>query len=134
MITTNHDNKKYKNNGIVNGSRGYIDSIQTMKGNPDVAEVIWVRFNDDKTGQLLRDDNKILLRDHRPNDPLAVPIKKRKKSFSLTGNVNWVREQYPLTLCYAITAHKVRFIYLINFHPILISFFIFRAKDKPWMK
>ena len=53
MITTNHENKKYKNNGIVNGSRGYIDSIQTMIGNPDVAEVIWVRFNDDKTGQLL---------------------------------------------------------------------------------
>ena len=112
MITTNHDNKKYKNNGIVNGSRGYIDSIQTMKGNPDVAEVIWVRFNDDKTGQLLREDNKILLRDHRPNDPLAVPIKKRKKSFSLTGNVNWVREQYPLTLCYAITAHKVRLVFI----------------------
>ena len=106
MITTNHENKKYKNNGIVNGSRGYIDSIQTMIGNPDVAEVIWVRFNDDKTGQLLRNDNKILLRNHRPNDPLAVPIKKRKKTFSLTGNINWVREQYPLTLCYAITAHK----------------------------
>ena len=107
MITTNHENKKYKNNGIVNGSRGYIDSIQTVKGNPDVAEIIWVRFNDDKTGQLLREDNKILLRDHKPNDPLAVPIKKRKKSFSLTGSVNWVREQFPLTLCYAITAHKV---------------------------
>ena len=116
MITTNHDNKKYKNNGIVNGSRGYIDSIQTMKGNPDVAEVIWVRFNDDKTGQLLREDNKILLRDHRPNDPLAVPIKKRKKSFSLTGNINWVREQYPLTLCYAITAHKASKIYFSNIH------------------
>ena len=107
MITTNHENKKYKNNGIVNGSRGYIDSIQTVKGNPDVAEIIWVRFNDDKTGQLLREDNKILLRDHKPNDPLAVPIKKRKKSFSVTGSVNWVREQFPLTLCYAITAHKV---------------------------
>ena len=119
MITTNHDNKKYKNNGIVNGSRGYIDSIQTMKGNPDVAEVIWVRFNDDKTGQLLREDNKILLRDHRPNDPLAVPIKKRKKSFSLTGNINWVREQYPLTLCYAITAHKASKIYFSNIHYVI---------------
>ena len=129
MITTNHDNKKYKNNGIVNGSRGYIDSIQTDKGNPDVAEVIWVRFNDDKTGQLLRQDNKILLRDHRPNDPLAVPIKKRKKSFSLTGNVNWVREQFPLTLCYAITAHKVRNLFLINCH--IFNYLInYRAKGK----
>ena len=25
---------------------------------------------------------------------------------TLKGNVNWMREQFPLTLCYAITAHK----------------------------
>ena len=47
-----------------------------------------------------------MLKDHKPNDPLAVPIKKQKKQFSVKGNVKWMREQFPLTLCYAITAHK----------------------------
>eukprot|EP00092_Neocalanus_flemingeri_P022722 GFUD01024642.1.p1 GENE.GFUD01024642.1~~GFUD01024642.1.p1 ORF type:complete len:2733 (+),score=580.47 GFUD01024642.1:994-8199(+) len=106
MITSNHPKQKYKNNGIVNGARGYIDSIQPSKKNPDVAEVIWVRFTDDKIGQLLRKDSMSLLKHHKPNDPLAVPITKQKKQFSVKGNVNWMREQFPVTLAYAITSHK----------------------------
>ena len=106
MITSNHSIQKYKNNGIVNGARGYIDSIQHYKENPDVAEVVWVRFNDEKIGQLLRQDSMALLKDHKPYDPLSVPITKQKKRFNVKGNVNWMREQFPLTLCYAITAHK----------------------------
>ena len=89
--------------------RGFIDSIQPSEDNPDVAEVIWVRFNDDKVGQLLRHDNRHLLNQHKPNDRLAVPIMKQKKTFHGQGSVNWMREQFPLTLCYAITAHKVLF-------------------------
>ena len=71
-----------------------------------------MRFNDDKVGQLLRHDKRDLLRQHKPNDPLAVPIKKQKKTFRGQGSVNWMREQFPLTLCYAITAHKVVIIYV----------------------
>ena len=93
MITSNHSKQKYKNNGIVNGARGYIDSIQANKENQDVAEVIWVRFTDNKIGQLLRQDSLALLKDHKPNDPLAVPIIKQKKQFKVKGNVNWMREQ-----------------------------------------
>ena len=106
MITSNHSTPKYKNNGIVNGARGFIDSIQPKKDNQDVAEVIWVRFTDDRIGQLLRQDSMALLKDHKPNDPLAVPIIKQKKQFRIKGNVNWMREQFPLTLCYGITSHK----------------------------
>ena len=106
MITSNHSEQKYKNNGIVNGARGFIDSIQSSKDDPEVAEIIWVKFNDPKIGQLLRNDSISLLDDHTPNDPLAVPIKRQKKQFKIKGNVNWMREQFPLTLCYAITAHK----------------------------
>ena len=87
--------------------RGFIDSIQPSPNNPDVADVIWVRFNDDKVGQLLRVHKRDLLKHHKPNDPLAVPIMKQKKTFRGQGSVNWMREQFPLTLCYAITAHKV---------------------------
>merc|ERR1712208_135234 len=68
--------------------------------------VCWVRFTDNNIGQLLRRDSSALLKDHKPNDQLAVPIKKQKKQFKVTGNVNWIREQFPLTLCYALTAHK----------------------------
>ena len=93
--------------------RGFIDSIQSSKDNPDVAEVIWVRFNDDKVGQLLRFDKRDLLKQHKPNHPLAVPIIKQKKTFRAQGSVNWVREQFPLTLCYAITSHKVGILVVI---------------------
>ena len=40
MITSNHSKSKYKNNGIVNGARGYIDSIEPSSSDPDVAEVV----------------------------------------------------------------------------------------------
>ena len=107
MITSNHPQQRYKNNGIVNGSRGYIDSIQFSKENPKEIEIIWVRFNDDQTGQLLRQDNQALLKHHKPNDPKAVPIRKQKKPFQpMGGNTSVVRTQFPLTLCYALTAHK----------------------------
>ena len=65
---------------MVNGARGFIDSIQANKEDPDVAEVIWVRFNDDAIGQLLRNDSKGLLNQHKPNDPFAVPITRQKNS------------------------------------------------------
>ena len=95
-----------KNNGIVNGSRGYVDSIQASKDNPNEPEIIWVVFPDENTGKLLREDNRALLRAHKPNNPKAVPIRKQKKTFSMQGNASWLREQFPLTLCYAITSHK----------------------------
>ena len=74
-----------------------------------------MRFNDDKVGQLLRHDKKDLLRQHKPNDPLAVPIKKQKKTFRAQGSVDWMRTQFPLTLCYAVTAHKVDILISIYF-------------------
>ena len=91
---------------MVNGARGYIDSIQASKEDPDVAEVIWVRFTDDKIGQLLRIDSGDLKKNHKPNDPLAVPIFRQKKRFQVGGNNEYMRDQFPLTLCYAVTAHK----------------------------
>ena len=107
MVTSNHQEQRYKNNGIVNGSRGYIDSFQVSKTNPEEVEVIWVCFLNEYTGQLLRDDNKALLKHHKPNNPLAVPIRRQKKKFRRReGEI--VREQFPLTLCYAITAHKAQ--------------------------
>ena len=106
MITSNHPKSKYKNNGLVNGARGFIDSIQASVTDPDVAQVVWVRFTDDKIGQLLRIDSCALLQHHTPRDPLSVPITKQKKPFQGRGNTAYLRDQFPLTLCYAVTAHK----------------------------
>ena len=65
-----------------------------------------MRFNDDKIGQLLRFDSEALKKSHKPNDPLAVPIYRQKKQFQVRGNTDYMRDQFPLTLCYAVTAHK----------------------------
>ena len=90
MITSNHTKEKYKNNGIVNGARGFIDSVQPNKQNQDLAEVIWMRFADDKIGQHLRHDNMASLKDHKPHQKLAVPIMKQQKQFNVKENVNWL--------------------------------------------
>ena len=45
------------------------------KDNPEEIEIIWVRFNDDNVGKLLREDNRALLKYHTPDDRLAVPIR-----------------------------------------------------------
>ena len=107
MITSNSQEPKYKLNGIVNGVRGYIDSFQWSEDKTFI-EVIWVRFNDDTTGQLLRQDNLHL--PHKPHDKLSVPIFRQKKTFKQKdGNTTWLRQQFPLTLCFAVTAHKVSY-------------------------
>ena len=106
MITANSQEPKYKMNGIVNGVRGFIDSFQYDDDGSLLA--IWVRFNDDKTGQLLRIDNAH--QPHKPDDKLAVPIFRMKKTFRHNeGNTTWLRHQFPLTLCFAVTAHKVSY-------------------------
>ena len=87
MITSNHPKAKYKNNGLVNGARGQVDSVQMSKDDPNVVEVVWVRFCDNKVGQLLRNDSKHLLEQHKPNDPFAVPILRQKKQFHLSMHV-----------------------------------------------
>ena len=57
MITSNHPKSTYKNNGLFNGARGFIDSIQASADDPDVAQVVWVLFTDDKICQLLKMDS-----------------------------------------------------------------------------
>ena len=88
------------------GARGFVDSIQLDLTNKQLAEAIWVRFTDDKIGQLLRQDSNDLLRYHAPNHPLSVPIKRQKKQFQIAGNTEYLRDQFPLTTSYCITSYK----------------------------
>ena len=56
VITSNHPQSKYKENGIVNGARGFVDSVQVNKTEPDQIEAVWVVFKDSDVGSLLRFD------------------------------------------------------------------------------
>ena len=107
VITSNHHIAKYKEDGIVNGARGYIDSLQVSKKNKEEVEVIWVVFKDKNVGRLLKYEYAHLKKLHKPNSDDAIPILKQKKNFTIhRGEVRYQRTQFPLTLAYAITAYK----------------------------
>ena len=110
MITTNHKTARYKEDGIVNGAKGYIDHIQMSKKNPDVVDVIWVVFQNEDVGRKCYKREKIHLRPRGSEDYLderALPILPARRSFEVQhDNLHYVRKQFPLTLAYAMTAHK----------------------------
>merc|ERR1711942_135164 len=60
VITCNHSEAKYRDDGLNNGARGYIDSVQPNKDNPKLPEVVWVVFMDERIGNRLRQDKKYL--------------------------------------------------------------------------
>ena len=106
VITSNHNKAKFKEDGIVNGAKGYVDSIQESKQRESI-EVVWVVFKDESVGRLLRYEYKHLLKKHKPSNESAVPILKQKKSFQIeNGEIKYQRTQFPITLAYAITSYK----------------------------
>ena len=66
VITTNHGKQKYREDGIVNGARGFVQSIQVSKENPDKVDVIWVVFNKESIGQLYRFEHNYLKKHFNP--------------------------------------------------------------------
>ena len=107
IITSNHHQAKFKEDGLVNGARGYVDSIQVCKENPAEVEVVWVVFKDKSIGKRLKFDQKQLLKKHTPNQQDAIQILKVKRQFTINrGEIRFQRYQFPLTLGYAVTAYK----------------------------
>ena len=107
VVITSNFPKKYKEDGVVNGARGYIDSIQESKQDPHYVDVVWMVFQDENVGKLLRYDLRDLKRNHKPKNENAVPILRQKKSFALSnGEIKYQRSQFPITLAYAVTAYK----------------------------
>jgi len=110
MLITNDKKTRYKEDGIVNGATGYIDYIQTAEGNSEIVDIIWVVFKNKDVG------NKCYRRERRHSrprysdhwlDPAALPIFPVQKPVEVEqGNARYIRTQFPLTLAYAITAHK----------------------------
>ena len=60
VVTVNHKKAKYKEDGIVNGAKGYIDHIETSKNNSEEVEVIWVVFSNTDIGNRYRRDHYYL--------------------------------------------------------------------------
>ena len=107
VITTNHSKQKYREDGIVNGARGYVQSVQTSKENSEKVDIIWVVFNKESIGKLYRFENRYLRNDFNPGHDLATPILPQRKNFNVKfGNVEYQRTNFPISLAYALTAHK----------------------------
>ena len=107
LITSNHSKKKYKEDGIVNGARGFVQSIQVSKGNPEKVDIIWVVFNKETVGRLYRFEQNHLRQNHNPGHKLATPIQPERKNFKERfGNIEYQRTNFALSLAYAMTAHK----------------------------
>ena len=105
MITVN--DLKYKEDGVVNGARGHIDSFQMEENDSTTIKIIWVVFRDENVGKRLRLDKYDVKGSHKTTNPLAVPIEATKTRFELNhGNHKYVRKQFPVILAYAVTAHK----------------------------
>ena len=107
MVTVNHPKAKYKQDGVCNGARGYIDSFQLDKEDKNQVRYIWVVFKDEEIGQQLRRDNMHLLSFHKPNNKKAVPIEVCRIRFNVRdGNVSYHRTQFAAVLAYSVTVHR----------------------------
>ena len=107
VMTSNHKKRKYKEDGLVNGARGYVSAVQTDVENPDVVKAVWVVFNDETIGRRYRSENYNLRQGFDPGHTLAVPILPERRTFQTgRGGVKYQRTNFPLSLAYAITCHK----------------------------
>ena len=107
VITTNHIKQKYSEDGIVNGARGYVQSLQVSKEDPEKVDIIWVVFKNESVGKLYRFEHSYLLKDYSPGHKLATPIFPTRRTFTENfGGVEYQRTNFPLSLAYALTAHK----------------------------
>ena len=129
LITVN--DQKYKEDGIVNGARGHIDSFQLEDGSQSTIKVLWIVFRDLNVGKRLRLDKQGLKGNHRTTNPLAVPIEITKTRFEINqGNHKYVRSQFPVILAYAVTAHKSQG---ESLEEVSIDFTPDSAKKKPFI-
>ena len=91
----------------MNGARGFVQAIQVSKQNPDTVDNIWIVFNNDNIGKLYRFEQNHLRQHFNPGHSLATPILPSRKTFKLDfGNVEYQRQNFPLSVAYSVTAHK----------------------------
>ena len=47
VVTTNNVKQKYREDGLVNRARGFVQAIQCCKENPNRVEIVWVIFHNE---------------------------------------------------------------------------------------
>ena len=91
VITTNHTKQKYREDGIMNGARGFVQAVQVSKENPDKVEIIWVVFKNKEIGKLYRFEHSHLRKSFDPGHDLATPILPQRRNFKVKfGNVEYL--------------------------------------------
>ena len=129
LITVN--DSKYKQDGICNGVKGYIDSFQYSEDNPENLRAIWVVFRNENIGRRLKMDKYELRALHSPNNSSAVPIELTKTRFEINqGNHKYVRKQFPMVLGYATTCHKSQGDSMTE---VIIDFECIEGKKRPFI-
>ena len=109
MLTTNIDIA----DRLINGQLGTIVRIEVNQNNQNLT-VIYIKFDDDKAGSsLIQRSSHPFVRQNQvvPLQPVLAKIKIRPNKLS---SPEIQRTQFPLTLAYAVSIHKVQGLSLTN--------------------
>jgi ATP-dependent DNA helicase PIF1 len=86
--------------GLVNGAQGIILDLVHSEMEKNTPSIILVQFDDENVGTSFKSTKKF------PQYPTAVPITQFEVSCQNASRV--MRRQFPLTLCFGTTIHKVQ--------------------------
>ena len=121
MLTTNIDIA----DRLINGQLGTIVRTEVNQNNQNPT-VIYIKFDDDKAGSsLIQKSSHPFVRENRvvPLQPVLAKIKIRPNKPS---SPEIQRTQFPLTLAYAVSIHKVQGLSLTN---VVISFDLVKQRS-----
>ena len=99
MLTLNID----VSDGLVNGACGTVEKIIFVDHVPNIILVV---FDSARTGQ-----KAIASSQYKATHPNAVPLIRHEATFAVgrgRGHIQMTRRQFPLTLCWGCTIHKVQ--------------------------
>ena len=122
MLTQNHSNRRFREDGISNGNRGFVDRVDFSKkpGQENEISCIWVEFYD-QSGKIYKEQMKKKRNLYNPN-PNAIPILPINATFTLEKTRRkYKRFGIPLILGFCHTAHKIQVKIILTF---LINLFI----------